>query len=418
MADIQLTAQQRGAVEDRGGSLLVSAAAGSGKTKVLVERVFAYLTEEHCHIDDFLIITFTRAAAAELRTKLAAELAKRVAQDPENSHLRQQMFRVYQADIKTVDGFCAGLLREHIHLLEPVDGRSLTPDFRILDETEAGVLKQRALEDALEAFYQRIEQGDEGCRALAETLGFGRDDRALAALVPELHGKLQSHPYPDKWLERAAESWANLPERLGDSVYGRTIMEAYEAGQRVFGENRPQELAAKQAELPGDIEWHLIGGLQTNKVKLVAPFVSMIHSAESARLLRFIDKEARRNGRVIDVLLEVRIAREESKHGWDEGELERYLRSGEYRSLEGVRFRGLMGVATNTDEKEIVRAEFTRLRDLFVRWKGEFFDERFDTLSMGMSADYPLAVECGSTMVRIGSAIFGARRYGALSDNA
>ena len=121
MADIQLTAQQRGAVEDRGGSLLVSAAAGSGKTKVLVERVFAYLTEEHCHIDDFLIITFTRAAAAELRTKLAAELAKRVAQDPENSHLRQQMFRVYQADIKTVDGFCVGLLREHIHLLEPVD---------------------------------------------------------------------------------------------------------------------------------------------------------------------------------------------------------------------------------------------------------------------------------------------------------
>ena len=172
------------------------------RQKVLVERVFAYLTEEHCHIDDFLIITFTRAAAAELRTKLAAELAKRVAQDPENSHLRQQMFRVYQADIKTVDGFCAGLLREHIHLLEPVDGRSLTPDFRILDETEAGVLKQRALEDALEAFYQRIEQGDEGCRALAETLGFGRDDRALAALVPELHGKLQSHPYPDKWLEK------------------------------------------------------------------------------------------------------------------------------------------------------------------------------------------------------------------------
>ena len=159
MADIQLTAQQRGAVEDRGGSLLVSAAAGSGKTKVLVERVFAYLTEEHCHIDDFLIITFTRAAAAELRTKLAAELAKRVAQDPENSHLRQQMFRVYQADIKTVDGFCAGLLREHIHLLEPVDGRSLTPDFRILDETEAGVLKQRALEDALEAVKEGTMRG-------------------------------------------------------------------------------------------------------------------------------------------------------------------------------------------------------------------------------------------------------------------
>ena len=223
--------------------------------------------------------------------------------------------------------------------------------------------------------------------------------------------------------DKIASLKASLPSGVTLVAVSKTyppsaIMEAYEAGQRVFGENRPQELAAKQAELPGDIEWHLIGGLQTNKVKLVAPFVSMIHSAESARLLRFIDREARRNDRVIDVLLEVRIAREESKHGWDEGELERYLRSGEHRSLEGVRFRGLMGVATNTDEKEIVRAEFTRLRDLFVRWKGEFFDERFDTLSMGMSPDYPLAVECGSTMVRIGSAIFGARWYGALSDNA
>ena len=225
MADIQLTAQQRGAVEDRGGSLLVSAAAGSGKTKVLVERVFAYLTEEHCHIDDFLIITFTRAAAAELRTKLAAELAKRVAQDPENSHLRQQMFRVYQADIKTVDGFCASLLREHVHLLEPVDGRSLTPDFRILDESECTLLKERALEQALEHFYQRIEQGDEGCRLLAETLGFGRDDRGLALLVPEVHAKLQSHPYPEKWLAQAAEGWRELPQRLADSVYGRTIMD-------------------------------------------------------------------------------------------------------------------------------------------------------------------------------------------------
>ena len=144
----------------------------------------------------FPIITFTRAAAAELLDKAGRRAGEAGGTDPENSHLRRQMFRVYQADIKTVDGFCAGLLREHIHLLEPVDGRSLTPDFRILDETEAGVLKQRALEDALEAFYQRIEQGDEGCRALAETLGFGRDDRALAALVPELHGKLQSHPYP------------------------------------------------------------------------------------------------------------------------------------------------------------------------------------------------------------------------------
>ena len=225
MGDIQLTPQQLGAVEDRGGSLLVSAAAGSGKTKVLVERVFAYLREEHCHIDDFLIITFTRAAAAELRSKLAAELARRVAAEPENGHLRQQMFRVYQADIKTVDGFCASLLREHVHLLEPVDGRSLTPDFRILDESECTLLKERALEQALEHFYQRIEQGDGGCRLLAETLGFGRDDRGLALLVPEVHAKLQSHPYPEKWLAQAAEGWRELPQRLADSVYGRTIMD-------------------------------------------------------------------------------------------------------------------------------------------------------------------------------------------------
>ena len=182
MADVQLTPQQAQAVTNRGGSLLVSAAAGSGKTKVLVERVFSYLAEEHCHIDDFLIITFTRAAAAELRSKLASELAKRVAQSPEDEHLRRQMFRVYQADIKTVDGFCASLLREHVHLLEPVEGHSLTPDFRILDESEASLLKEKALEQALESFYQRIEQGDGGCASLAATLGFGRDDRALAAL--------------------------------------------------------------------------------------------------------------------------------------------------------------------------------------------------------------------------------------------
>ena len=225
MADVQLTPQQAQAVTNRGGSLLVSAAAGSGKTKVLVERVFSYLTEEHCHIDDFLIITFTRAAAAELRSKLASELAERVAQSPEDEHLRRQMFRVYQADIKTVDGFCASLLREHVHLLEPVEGHSLTPDFRILDESEASLLKEKALEQALESFYQRIEQGDEGCASLAATLGFGRDDRTLAALVPELHGKLQSHPYPAAWLEKAAESWKHLPPRLGDSVYGRAVME-------------------------------------------------------------------------------------------------------------------------------------------------------------------------------------------------
>ena len=225
MAELKLTEQQHAAVFDRGGSLLVSAAAGSGKTKVLVERVFSYLTQERCDVDDFLIITYTRAAAAELRARLAAELAARVAATPEDRHLRRQMFRVYQADIKTVDAFCAALLREHIHLLEPVDGRSLTPDFRVLDEAEARLLKDRALERTLEAFYQDIEGGDREFELLAGTLGAGRDDRALAELVLELHEKIQSHPYPAQWLHQAAEGWRQLPDRLVDSVYGRTVME-------------------------------------------------------------------------------------------------------------------------------------------------------------------------------------------------
>ena len=224
MADIRLTDQQRAAVENRGGSLLVSAAAGSGKTKVLVERVFSYLTEERCHVDDFLIITYTRAAAAELRGKMAAALAERVAEDPGDRHLRQQMFRVYQADIKTVDGFCAQLLRQHVHLLPPVDGRCLTPDFRVLDEGEASLLRERALEAALEDFYRAIENGDGEYALLADTLGAGRDDRALARLVPELHGKLQSHPYPEKWLTQAAEGWSSVPEHLADCVYGQAVM--------------------------------------------------------------------------------------------------------------------------------------------------------------------------------------------------
>ena len=225
MGELKLTEQQHAAVYDRGGSLLLSAAAGSGKTKVLVERVFSYLTQERCDVDDFLIITFTRAAAAELRARLAAELSARVAASPEDRHLRRQMFRVYQADIKTVDAFCASLLREHIHLLEPVDGRSLTPDFRVLDEAEAKLLKDRALERTLESFYQNIESGDTEFALLAGTLGAGRDDRKLVELVLELHEKIQSHPYPVRWLHQAAESWRNLPAHLADSVYGRTVME-------------------------------------------------------------------------------------------------------------------------------------------------------------------------------------------------
>lgn len=167
-----LTPQQETAVYDRGGSLLVSAAAGSGKTKVLVERLFSYMEQEGCQVDDFLIITYTKAAAAELRGKIAQELTRRVADRPGDGHLRRQMLRVYQADIKTVDAFCAGLLRENVHLLPPVEEHSLTPDFRVLDEQEAMLLRRRVLDRVLEDFYAHIEEdgqrppagGDPGSR--------------------------------------------------------------------------------------------------------------------------------------------------------------------------------------------------------------------------------------------------------------
>ncbi|MDR2894107.1 MAG: YggS family pyridoxal phosphate-dependent enzyme [Alistipes sp.] len=194
------------------------------------------------------------------------------------------------------------------------------------------------------------------------------------------------------------------------------VMEAYRAGQRVFGENRPQEMTAKQMVLPSDIEWHMIGHLQTNKVRLIAPFVSMIHSLDSAKLAVEISRQTERCGRVIDVLLEIRIAREESKHGWEWDELTGWLDGGEWRSLAGLRFRGVMGVASFSDDQAVVRGEFERLAAMFATMRTRFFGAGFDTpgfdtLSMGMSGDYPLAVECGSTMVRVGSAIFGARDY-------
>ena len=155
-----LTPQQETAVYNRGGSLLVSAAAGSGKTKVLVERLFSYMEQEGCQVDDFLIITYTKAAAAELRGKIAQELTRRVAERPGDDHLRRQMLRVYQADIKTVDAFCAGLLRENVHLLPPVEEHSLTPDFRVLDEQEAALLRQRVLGRVLEDFYAGAKDAD------------------------------------------------------------------------------------------------------------------------------------------------------------------------------------------------------------------------------------------------------------------
>jgi len=186
------------------------------------------------------------------------------------------------------------------------------------------------------------------------------------------------------------------------------VMEAYGAGQRIFGESRVQELAAKYEALPKDIEWQMIGHLQTNKVRAVVPFVSLIQSVDSARLLECIDREAARCGRTVDCLLEVHVAQEETKSGWEYEELKNYLHGDAFVRLHNIRIRGIMGMATNTDDTAVIRSDFERLAAI----KNELapvFDADFDILSMGMSDDYPIAVDCGSTMVRIGSSIFGAR---------
>lgn len=188
------------------------------------------------------------------------------------------------------------------------------------------------------------------------------------------------------------------------------LQEAYEAGQRVFGESRPQEMASKYQQLPADVEWHMIGHLQTNKVKMIAPFVSMISSVDSERLIEEIEKQAAKYNRTIDILLEVHVAEEETKSGWSEEELYNYLATGALERMEHIRVRGVMTIASNTDDESVVRRDFQHIRNIFEELKPRF-GEAFDTLSIGMSDDYPLALEYGSTMVRIGTAIFGMREY-------
>ena len=191
------------------------------------------------------------------------------------------------------------------------------------------------------------------------------------------------------------------------------IMEAYGAGQRIFGESRAQELVAKHKVLPADIEWHFIGSLQTNKVKDIVPFVSLIHSVDSSRLLLEIEKQAARVDRVIDVLLELRVAREETKHGLDEADSEALLTGGLLDGLTHVRLKGVMGMATNTDDMDEVRLEFRQIRERFERMRAMLGERAagFTEISMGMSHDYPLAIDEGSTMIRVGTSIFGEREY-------
>jgi pyridoxal phosphate enzyme (YggS family) len=189
------------------------------------------------------------------------------------------------------------------------------------------------------------------------------------------------------------------------------LMEVYNAGQRVFGENKVQEMCEKYDVMPKDIQWHLIGHLQTNKVKYLAPFVALIHSVDSFKLIEEINKQALKNNRVIDCLLQFHIAQEETKFGLSENEAFELITSNEFKLMKNVRIVGVMGMASFTEDNESVRNEFQSLKKIFTNLKNKFFSKEdcFKEISMGMSGDYLLAIEEGSTMVRVGSSIFGAR---------
>ena len=210
---------------------------------------------------------------------------------------------------------------------------------------------------------------------------------------------------------------STIPDHLTLVAVSKTkpvsdLMEAYDAGQRIFGENYVQELVEKQQELPKDIQWHFIGHLQSRKVKLIAPFVSLIHGVDSMKLLEEINKQALKHHRIIDCLLQIHIAEEETKFGLNENELNEILHfvQNDKEGMKNIRIVGLMGMATFTNNQEQIKKEFTYLKSIFDK-TNQLLTPNFQlqTLSMGMSGDYPLAIECGSTMVRIGSSIFGTR---------
>lgn len=210
---------------------------------------------------------------------------------------------------------------------------------------------------------------------------------------------------------------ATVPENVTLIAVSKTkpvsdLQEAYDAGQRIFGENKALEMRDKYQELPKDIQWHFIGHLQTNKIKYIAPFVTLIHSIDSTSLLEAVNKEAAKNNRVIDCLLQFHIAQEETKFGLDVEEAKTMIESDNFKKLNNVRIVGVMGMATFTDDENQVRNEFKTLKNIFDTLKENYFkDDSFKEISMGMSDDYPIAIEEGATMVRVGSKIFGARNY-------
>jgi pyridoxal phosphate enzyme (YggS family) len=210
---------------------------------------------------------------------------------------------------------------------------------------------------------------------------------------------------------------STLPEHVTLVAVSKTkpipdLMEAYNAGQRIFGENKIQEMTDKWGQMPKDIEWHMIGHVQTNKVKYMAPFVSLIHGVDSLKLLEEINKQALKNNRIIDCLLQIYIAEEESKFGFDEEELSTLLASSTFKEMKNIRIIGLMGMATFTENQDQIKKEFSHLKSIFDGLSDTDAINRVSTvktLSMGMSGDYQLAIASGSTMVRIGSSIFGGR---------
>lgn len=218
--------------------------------------------------------------------------------------------------------------------------------------------------------------------------------------------------------ERLHDVWHDLPEGVRLVAVSKfhpaeQVMEAYEAGQRIFGENHAQELAAKAAMLPDDIEWHFIGHLQTNKVRMIASYVSLVHSVDSLRLLREINKQAQKNERILRCLLQLHVAQEETKFGFTPEEMLQMLAEGEWKSLENIRLCGIMCMATNTDDTAQIHREFKLAHETFLKAKERFFadDDMFCEQSMGMSDDYPIAISEGATLVRIGTRIFGPRNY-------
>ncbi len=207
---------------------------------------------------------------------------------------------------------------------------------------------------------------------------------------------------------------SDIPENVKLVAISKTksaedIMMAYETGQRVFGENKIQEMSAKYEDLPKDIKWHMVGHVQSNKIKYMAPYVDLIHGIDSLKSIKILNKEGVKNNRILNCLLQLKISKEESKFGLGEKQFKEIIHSDEYKEMKNVKIKGLMAMASNTNEKSIIRSEFVHAKKIFDEINNR--DKSFEILSMGMSNDYKIAIECGSNLIRLGSLIFGERNY-------